>query len=236
MGRLDDVEELCETLLLGCRILTHEGVVDSSGHLSFRIPNTNDFVIPARQAPGLAVRDSLIVMDEDGNLLEGEPPVPLEWPIHARVYRTRPDVGAIMHSHSPMSRVFSISTAPLRPVFGIASPWLYETVPVCALPGVVQTAQAGDQMAEILADGPAVLLRGHGNVVVGPSLEATTVRAVVLEQVARSLHQALAIGGVDYFSADEVAQWREATPGGHGKAWAYLRASALGILDRGGVQ
>jgi ribulose-5-phosphate 4-epimerase/fuculose-1-phosphate aldolase len=226
MATLSEVEETSRTLLQACRILDRQGVLDSSGHVSFRMGDSDRFVIPARQAPGLATLDSLMVIDGDGNVLEGGGTPPLEWPIHGRIYRARPDVESIMHSHSPMSRLFSITSISLRPVFGIAAPWFHAPVPICRAGGVISSASAGDEVAEILGDGPAVLLRAHGNVVVGPEIEATTVRASTLEQVATSLYQASAIGEVDDLQGEELARWRDETPAGHGKAWAYLAATA----------
>lgn len=231
MTSIAAVEETGELLLLACRILDRHGVLDNSGHLSFRIPETDRFVIPARQAPGLASMDSLMIIDSEGRVLEGDGTPPLEWPIHGRIYRARPDVMSVMHSHSPMSRTFSVSRVPLRPVFGIAAPWFFEPVPICPAVGVIDDPEDGDHVAGVLADGPAVLLRAHGNVVVGGGIEETTVRAVTLEQVAASLFRAASIGEVDHLEADELATWRDETPSGHKKAWDYLCA---GVGDRKG--
>lgn len=233
MATITDLKEESELLLLACQILDRQGVLDNSGHLSFRIPDTDRFVIPARQAPGLATMDSLMIIDVDGDVVEGEGTPPLEWPIHGRVYRARSDVMSIMHSHSPMSRSFSISRVPLRPVFGIAAPWFHAPVPICRAVGVIDTPEDGDHVAEVLDAGPAVLLRAHGNVVVGPGIEATTVRAVTLEQVAGSLLRAASLGEVDDLTERELTTWRDETPSGHQKAWDYLRAGVMGPKGTG---
>ena len=122
--------ELREKLVTGCHILDQQGVVDSSGHLSVRVPGSNTYLIPERGAAGLATVESILLMDENGETLEGSGAAPIEWPIHGRLYSERKDVNSILHSHSPMSRVFSISGAPLRPVFGITSSWFHETIDI----------------------------------------------------------------------------------------------------------
>lgn len=227
-GVIETERESCEMLLLACRILDRKGVLDSSGHLSFRVPGTDNFVIPARQAPGLATMESLMVIGPDGDLLEGEGTVPLEWPIHGRIYRVRPDVSSVLHSHSPMSRAFSISKVPLNPVFGIASPWFNRPLPIHRATSMIGSAELGDALAETLGDGPAVLLRAHGSVVVGPSIDATAVRAATLEDVALSLLRAAAIGEVDWLTDEEMAAWHDSTPSGHRKAWEYLMRTVEG--------
>jgi L-ribulose-5-phosphate 4-epimerase len=218
------LRELREKLVIGCRILDHQGVVDSSGHLSVRVPGSNTYLIPERGAAGLATVESILLMDDNGEILQGSGSAPIEWPIHGRLYRRRGDVHSILHSHSPMSRVFSISSVPLRPVFGIASSWFHEPVGVSEVVGAVSSLSAGNQLASDLEEASAILLRAHGSVVVGPGIEATTVRAITLEQVAQSLCRALAIGTVEHLTDLEILQWRSGGSSGDGKAWAYYRA------------
>jgi len=176
----------------------------------------------------LATAESILLMDEFGAILDGSGTAPIEWPIHGRLYSEREDVNCILHSHSPMSRVFSISSAPLRPVFGIVSSWFHETIGISRVSGPVSSPQAGDQLASDLGAASAILLRAHGSVVVGPGVEATTVRAIALEQVAQSLYRALSIGPVAHLSEAELGEWRTGAPGGDGKAWAYYRAQLAG--------
>ena len=224
------LQELREKLVIGCHILDHQGVVDSSGHLSVRVPGTNTYLIPERGAAGLANVSSILLMDENGQTLDGSGSAPIEWPIHGRLYREREDVNCIVHSHSPMSRAFSISSVPLRPVYGIASSWFNETIGISGVVGPVMSESAGNQLANDLGVASAMLLRAHGSVVVGPDIEATTVRAITLEQVAQSLHRALSMGPVEYLSDAELRQWRSSGSGGYGKAWAYYRAQLGGRL------
>jgi L-ribulose-5-phosphate 4-epimerase len=222
------LQELREELVIGCQILDHQGVVDSSGHLSVRVPGSNTYLIPARGAAGLADAESILLMDENGETLDGSGPAPIEWAIHGGLYSERNDVNCILHSHSPMSRVFSISSVPLRPVYGIASSWFHEAIGVSGVVGAVSSPSAGNQLASDLGAASAILVRAHGSVVVGPSIEATTVRAITLEQVARSLWQALSIGPVEHLSEGELREWRTGGSGGDGKAWAYYRAQLGG--------
>ena len=224
------LQELREKLVIGCHMLDHQGVVDSSGHLSVRVPGSNTYLIPERGAAGLANVESIMLMDENGKTLDGSGSAPIEWPIHGRLYSARKDVNCILHSHSPMSRVFSISSVPLWPVFGIASSWFHAAIGISGVLGPVSSPSAGNQLANDLGVASAILLRAHGNVVVGSGIEATTVRAITLEQVAQSLYRALSIGSVEHLSDEELRQWRSGGSGGDGKAWAYYRAQLCGRL------
>ncbi len=67
------------------RILAGEAIFDSSGHVSSRIPERDAFVIPVRRAPALATEEGMLLIDHDGRVLEGDGPVPLEWPLHAEI-------------------------------------------------------------------------------------------------------------------------------------------------------
>jgi HCOMODA/2-hydroxy-3-carboxy-muconic semialdehyde decarboxylase len=215
--------QLAEQIAVGSRILDARGIFDASGHISARHPDDpSAFIIPPRAAPLLADPERMLVLDLDGTRLQGDGTVPLEWPIHARIYALRPDVGSVVHSHSPMSRAFGISTRPLAPVSGIAAPWFFAPVAVLAERGSIQDRDAGNRVAAALGNAPALLLRAHGNVVVGPTVEAAVVRAGVLEDAGATLVQAATLGEIAPLSDEEIDSWRASTPEGYAKAWDHL--------------
>lgn len=213
-----------QLITLGSHVLDQRGIFDASGHLSARSPHDRGaFLIPPRAAPSAARADALLLIDFEGRVLSGDGERPLEWPLHARIYARRPDVTAVVHSHSPVSRVFAISDHPLAPVSGMATPWFSEPISVLAEQSSILDPEVGDRVARALSVAPALLLRAHGSVVVGPSIEAAVVRAVAIEDCGDSLIRAAALGHpVHPLTPDEIAAWRSTTPEGYGKAWDYL--------------
>jgi len=108
-----DYAELAERLTAGCRILAEQQIIDAYGHISARLPGADDrFVISRGMSPALVKPKDFIVLDLDGKVVEGNGQPNAEWPIHARIYHARPDVGSVLHSHSPLSRIFSLSPCP----------------------------------------------------------------------------------------------------------------------------
>ena len=113
-----DLKELKRTLVTACRVLDREGITDGYGHVSARVPGADAFLTIANVSPGLATVERLIMMDLDGKYLGGAETPPNEWPIHACVFKVRPDVMSIAHTNNgmrlsdmPGARCFSIVTA-----------------------------------------------------------------------------------------------------------------------------
>lgn len=103
-----ELKELKQKLVDGCHILDREGITDSFGHVSLRIPGTDAFLTIAGVSPGCATVNRLIMLDLDGHYLGGDKAAPYEWPIHARILRARPDVISVCHTHSKWSALFSV--------------------------------------------------------------------------------------------------------------------------------
>lgn len=181
MARSADLDELKARLVDGIQVLTNEGVLDGSGHLSARVPGTETFIINPRYAGVLADPEDICVVDVNtGRRVAGEGPIPLETPIHTAVYRARPDVGSVLHSHpryGVMLGVLDVGIVPfsreLRAFEGM------QTFPFSQ--GIQDDELAG-RMADALADRYALFLKGHGIVVSEPSIEATCIRATRLER------------------------------------------------------
>src|SRR5919199_794934 len=165
------LDQLKRDLVTGCHVLDREGITDGWGHLSVRVPGADAFLTIARVSPRLADLDHLIMLDFDGNYLGGAQPGPFEWPIHARTLKARPDVMSVCHTHSQWSVIFSVLPTKLRPMHHYGT-WLpTEGVPLYEAPGLVRTNEQGDALADSLGQQPAVLLRSHGDTVVGSSIE-----------------------------------------------------------------
>jgi ribulose-5-phosphate 4-epimerase/fuculose-1-phosphate aldolase len=198
-----DMKMLLDDLVAANRILYRQGVVDGFGHVSVRHPARPDrFLLPAAKAPGRVTAEDIMEFDLDGKPIDGrERPIYSERFIHSEVYKARSDVNAVIHSHSPTVIPFSVTQVPLRPVHNTAS-FLAPEVPVFEMRkaagmtnNLVTDSARGKALVETLGDRPVALLRGHGNVVVGPDLRRTVSRAIYTEVNARMLLQAVMLGG-----------------------------------------
>lgn len=204
---------LVDKLVVANRILYGRGVVDGFGHVSARHDNSpGHFLLARNLAPGLVRRDDVMVFDLDGAALDGAGRrVYLERFIHGEIYRARPDVQAIVHSHSPSVIPFGVTQYPLRPVFHAggflgAGAAQFEIREVAAdTDMLISTGALGAALARALGSRSAVLMRGHGSTVVGVSLEQVVYRAIYTEVNAKLQIQAISLGEVTYLNEQEAA-------------------------------
>ena len=229
---------LLEDLAAAYRILAMEGVIDAYGHVSIRHPgNPNRYLMSRSLGPALVTPADILEYDLDSTPVDpkGRNSV-LERFIHGEIFKARPDVMVVIHSHAPSVIPFSITQVPLRPVFHMAT-FLSVGVPVwdsrsvqdpAAAALLVRNSVMGRSLAMTLGSKPVALLRGHGNVVVGPNLMVTVRQAIYTEVNAKLLITALALGGpVNYISAEEGAAV-EKTPGDVTRGWDLWKRKALG--------
>ncbi len=113
------------------------------------------------------------MLDLEGHYLGGDKASPYEWPIHARIMRARPDVMSVCHTHSKWSALFSVLKGGLRPIHMYAKFLPVAGPPIYPAAGLIGTIERGEALAASLKDNNAVLLRAHGDAVVGASLEAS---------------------------------------------------------------
>jgi L-fuculose-phosphate aldolase len=201
----NELKELKQKLVDACHILDHEGITDGFGHVSVRIPNQEAFITLAGVSPGCATVRRLVMLDFNGNYLGGEKAPPYEWPIHACIMRARADVMSVCHTHSKWSSLFSILKGGLRPVHMYAKFLPVSGPPIYPASGLVGTVERGNALAAALKDSAAVLLRAHGDAVVGNSIEQTILRTIQLAFLGELAHMAVAHGEPLYMSSDELA-------------------------------
>ena len=229
-----------DDLVAANRILYRQGVVDGFGHISIRHPERKDrFLMSASLAPGRVSKADIMEFDLDAKPLDQrDRSIYSERFIHSEIYKARPDVNAVLHSHSPTVIPFSVSQVPLRPILNSAG-FLAPNVPVFEMRRVagsgsllITDGMRGKALAESLGDRPVALMRGHGNVVVGPNLRRTVSRAIYTEVNARLQWQAVTLGGpVEYISSDEAALMeagRNTAGEGHGanRTWDMWKEEA----------
>jgi len=206
---------LSEDIVIGSRVLAEFGVVDGFGHVSARHPtNPNHFLMSRSLAPALVTADDIMEFDLDGNAIDPRGrSLFLERFIHSEIYKARPDVMAVVHTHSPGVIPFGVSQVLLRPMFHNAA-FLAAGAPVWDIRKdfgetdmLVRDSPRGKSLAEKLGDNSVVLMRGHGDATVGPSVKMAVFRAYYTDVNAKLQSQAIALGGdINYLTAGEGAK------------------------------
>lgn len=227
-----------EDLVVANRILYDQGVVDGFGHISARDPhNPEHFLLARSMAPGLVTAADIMEHDRDGNPVDAQGRTPyLERFIHSEIYQALPQVMAAVHTHSPAVIPFGVVGTPLRPVYHMSS-FLGSRVPVfeirdAAGPAsdmLIRTPALGAALAKTLGGAAVALLRGHGNVVVGGSIQEAVFRAVYTEINARLEADALRIGQrqVRFLNDAEARMATETNRAQILRAWDLWKAKAF---------
>src|SRR6201999_1417737 len=230
---------LLEDMVVGSRILADFGVVDGFGHVSARHPtNPNHFLMSRSLAPALVTADDIMEFDLDGNAVDARGrSVFLERFIHAEIYRARPDVMSVVHTHSPGVIPFSVSKVPLRPMYHNPS-FLSVGVPVWDIRKdfgdtsmLVNNSAIGKSLAAALGDKPVALMRGHGDVTVGPTVKMAVFRAYYTDVNAKLQAQALA-GEPNYLTPGEGAKADQTNFAVMDRIWNLWRMKILPTLAK----
>jgi len=211
----DELSDLREKVALSCRILAMTGLVkETTGHVSLRIPGTNEMLIRGRGAgeSGLLFTraEDVLRVDFDGNGAPADGLIgnPMELPIHGEIYKARSNVACVVHAHPPGTLLCGIAGIELRPIFGAYDPsamrLALDGVPV--FPRSITLTRPEDvwPMLEIMGPKEVCLMKGHGITVTGGSVEQATVRAIKLEALARINWQAAQRGPVSEIAAEDV--------------------------------
>ena len=230
--------QLLEDLVAANHILVDQGVLDGYGHVSARHDrDPGRFLMSRSIAPELVTAADVLEygLDSEPVAAAGRTSY-LERFIHGEIYRARPDVRAIVHSHSPSVIPFGVTGAPLRPLYHMSA-FLSGGVPVWDIHAaagdsdmLVRTPALGRSLAQALGTRPVVLMRGHGAVAVGTSLPQVVFRSVYTEVNARLQAQAIALGGghVTYLSPEEAARAEASIAGTLGRPWELWKRKSLG--------
>jgi ribulose-5-phosphate 4-epimerase/fuculose-1-phosphate aldolase len=207
------------------RMLARADIVDHSGHGSARRDGESFYINSAASARGALTTDDIVAVDLDGNLIEGTARPPFEFYIHSEIYRVRPDVEAVMHTHPRWSTFLTMIGAKYRAVYAQGA-LLGDDIPLVDSPLSVNTRSMGEKVAATLGRGPAVLLKSHGAVVVGSTLVECFALAAYLEENAYRQYMAMQIGDPYVFSEAEQQSFRERlwTPALFRKTWDHYHA------------
>ena len=184
-------------------------------------------------APVSVVASDILELDLDGNVLDSDQNTYRELYIHSEIYKRRPDVQAVVHSHAPSVVPFGTTTVPLRAMFHMSA-FIGQGLPIFEIRNaagmtnmLVSTQAIGQALAEALGDRPAILMRGHGAAIAGPSLPIAVGQSIYLAINATMQAQAMALGGpVTYLTPEEVEL--TGIPDNYERAWTLWRQDALG--------
>ena len=200
-------------LVLANHILVNEGVLDGFGHISVRDPaNPAQFFIARSMAPALVTEVDLVTCNLDGEVIApagGKTYV--ERFIHSEIYKARPDVMSVVHSHSPAVIPFGVTGARLRPICHMSG-FLGATVPVYEIRHdagetsdlLIRNQALGLALAHSLGAATVALMRGHGSVTVGVSIKQAVFRALYTENSARLQLEASRLGEINFLTDGEA--------------------------------
>jgi ribulose-5-phosphate 4-epimerase/fuculose-1-phosphate aldolase len=229
--------KLVEDLVAANRILADQGVVDGYGHVSVRHDRDRARYLMSRSiAPESVTAADIMEYDLDSNPVDARGRASyLERFIHGEMFKARPDVMAVVHSHSPSVIPFGVTGVPLRPLYHMSA-FLWEGAPVFDIRAasgemtdmLVRTPALGQALARTLGPRAVALMRGHGNVVVGTSLPHVVFRAVYTEVNARLQAQAMALSAsVTYLDPEEARKVEASLGPTINRPWELWKKKAL---------
>jgi ribulose-5-phosphate 4-epimerase/fuculose-1-phosphate aldolase len=229
-----------DDLVAANRTLARLHVLDAFGHVSVRDPrNPHRYLMSRSIAPQSVTAADILLLDLDSQTVEPKDDGKLlyrERFIHGEIYKARQDVNAVVHSHSPTVVPFTVTRAKLRPLLHNAG-FLGLGVPLFEIRKsvgdgsdlMILTPNLGKDLAKKLGpDAAVVLMRGHGDSVVGPSLPNAVFRAYYTEINARQQLAAIAIGGpINFMTRPEALTANDAMLRASARPWALWRKTAL---------
>ena len=204
----ETVQELKEKIATGCRILAKLGLADYLGHVSARVPETDYVLIKARGTDlGNLLEmtpERVVMVDLEANHVEGKYRAPAETKLHTEVFKARPDVMGLAHTHQHLSTAFGAAGKPILPMLGIMSAVCAKPMPVYQSSLKIVNTEQGAAVARVLGDAIGCHLKNHGVLMTGKSVEEAVINAIWLEMQAKMTLLATMIGTPSPQSPDEV--------------------------------
>ncbi len=178
----------------------------TGGNVSGRDPETGYVVIKPSGVKYEDLRpEHLVVLDVNGNRIEGDLKASSDTASHLYIYRQRPDVNGIVHTHSPYATAFAAVGQPI-PVYLTAIADEFGGAIPCGGFALIGGEEIGKVVVEAIGNSPAVLLKNHGVFTLGKNAEAAVKAAVMTEDAARTVWYALQLGTPDEIPAEQVAK------------------------------
>ncbi len=199
--------ELKQQLVDCIRMLERSDIIDYNGHASIRLEDGRMLInIGSCQRSKLTTAD-ICTIDMQGQVVDGQGQPPLEFHLHAGIYRARRDVNAVVHAHPKWSTFLTMTGQAYEPVYAQGS--LVYPVPVLNSPNSINNRTMADRLAATLGGRPAALMKSHGAVTVGKTIVEAFVLANYMEENAYRQYMAMQIGKPYAFDAQELALCRE---------------------------
>lgn len=211
-----DLEEVKREVAAANRVLANlglaTGLTAALGHASMRVPSVpNHFFVKGREYEfdALAVMkpDDMVLCDTEGFLIAGRAGLTQcsEVKIHACIYKTRPEIQSIVHVHPRYTILMSVLTGSIKPMRQEGAQLVRRRLPIYPHVKTIQSDAEGMEVANLLGDSPAILLRGHGAVTTGRTLSDAVMSMAHLEEQAQMNYLAYCAQGKDYpFLQDDV--------------------------------
>jgi L-fuculose-phosphate aldolase len=224
-----ELQELKEKLVLAHKIMAAAGVLQMNlGHASVRLPEGDRILILGHlhdvgKVFETATVEDLSVMDLEGNHLEGELEPPGERYIHSGIYKLRPDVGSVVHAHPFMAIACTIAGQDVIPV-GHWGTVFQPKVPVYPSSEQIENQQMGEDIAKVMGNAPAVLLKHHGAATAAKTLEQSVAVMLSLEHTAKLVAAASQMGTPQPLPTAQVKSDKAITldrPSFWENPWAY---------------
>ena len=233
--------ELVEELLIGNKIIYKYGVVDGFGHISVRHDkDPNYYVMSHHLAPPLVKEADLVTFDRDSNPVDGVPGRRYysERYIHGEIYKARPEVNSVIHSHALSLLPFGVTKQKLLPMYHMSA-FLGSGAPVFEIREkagmtnmLIRTPELGKALADKLGPAPVIMMRGHGATMVGATIRAAVYRSIYAMQNATAQMDAIKIGDGDvtYLDPQEAELYDKYSAEVMHRPWNMWRAEALGEI------
>jgi ribulose-5-phosphate 4-epimerase/fuculose-1-phosphate aldolase len=231
--------KLLEDLVYANRILFQQAVLDGFGHVSARSDkDPSHFLMSRSMAPGLVTPNDIMEFDKNGEPVDARGRNGyVERYIHAAIYRVRPDVKAVVHSHSPDIIPYSVTGTALRPVYHVSA-FLRLGAPVFDTQEsgfgdtdmLIRDNKLGDALAKTLGNSGVALIRGHGFVAVADSTPIVVYRAIYTQLNARVQADAMRLGTIKYLTPGEAVKAQAIVEATVGRPWELWK-SQVGKID-----
>jgi ribulose-5-phosphate 4-epimerase/fuculose-1-phosphate aldolase len=225
---------LARKVALSCRILAKLGMFkETTGHVSARLGNAHMLIRgrgPKETGLLFTKPSDVIVADLDGRNQDKKAGLkpPNEAVIHGEIFKARPNAAAVVHAHPPAVVLCSMAGIELRPIFGGYDPnsmrLALKGIPVYPRSLTLNTLEQVHAMQEVMGDGDICILRGHGLIVVGTSVEQATLTAIKLDTLAKMNLQAASLGTVPSISDEDIAEFKNRAGKGNSSVdglWRY---------------
>jgi ribulose-5-phosphate 4-epimerase/fuculose-1-phosphate aldolase len=208
----NDLQRLKKDFVTALRIISHEGLSDAFAHLSARVDGGKKMLFMPRKSPAMVKAKELFIVDFDKVVPQSA--------VHQAVYKAREDVGSVIHFHSPAVILLSVVGQTVKPMHNYSAIF-FEGVPVFTGTGQVESPERAAEIAAILGSAKAVILRGHGAVVVGKNIRESCILGLYLEESARLQVEAMKLG-----EPERIAK-RTFKPTSTERAWEHFANLAV---------